>query len=131
MDAVPTKAPGGGEGAAGGRGRPGGQGCGWWEGGGLCRGAWSRDKANCSATCCCFIYKQYPAWDEGGRVLVRVYYTIVGGKGGWLQGYGLWGMWGLVTGTTSLMVPTHFDNAVQPGDSVMVEAVATGIGAFG
>ncbi len=47
--------------------------------------------------------------------------TTVGGKGGWLKG--LWGRRGLIAGTTSLVVPTHFDNAVQPGDSVVVEVM--------
>ncbi len=41
------------------------------------------------------------------------------------------GRWGLVRGTTSLVVPTHFDNAVQPGDGVVVEAATACIGASG
>ncbi len=56
--------------------------------------------------------------------------ATMGGKGGWLKGYGGGGGW-LRGGATSFMVPTHFDDAVQPGDSVVVKAVTTGICASG
>ncbi len=36
------------------------------------------------------------------------------------------GVGGLVTGTTSLVVPAHLDDAVQPGDSMVVEVIGAG-----